>query len=412
MVDGSDTPGSSPIPRRPRRAWRIGVGVTVLVAGAVGWAAWISQTTPAASFRRGRAALISGDRAIVLRESEALVKVRGHEAEGWLLRGLLLVRQGQLDQAIVYLQRAAEDKSVAVEANTAAAQCFYMSGLYLQAIDASQKALAQDSSCLDARRWLASAYYDLGALTHAVTELELIAAAAPDDARPGRLLGLIAKDGELFSRGVEYYQQSLERDPHQPELQSVLAELAECQIRLNQFDDALATLRDCEPTAAVLTLQADCQSGLGRLDEAHGLLKRALTLDVKYFPARLAQGKLYLDQEKIEESIQALTEAVKLNPHSSQAHFQLSQALRRSGDEARSDDELRQMREIQAMEREFTDLHDTAAANPNDADVRYRTGELARRLGKPQLARIWFRAALAIDPNHVKSRLAIRELES
>ena len=75
-----------------------------------------------------------------------------------------------------------------------------------------------------------------------------------------------------------------------------------------------------------------------------------------------------------------------------------------------ADDELRRMLEIQALEREFKELHDTAANRPDDAEVRYRTGELALQLGKPKLARVWFLAALAIDPKHVKARAAINQL--
>ena len=77
-----------------------------------------------------------------------------------------------------------------------------------------------------------------------------------------------------------------------------------------------------------------------------------------------------------------------------------------------ADVELRRMLDIQALEREFKDLHDTAANRPDDAEVRYRTGELALQLGKPQLARVWFRAALAIDPKHVKARAAISQFEA
>ena len=70
------------------------------------------------------------------------------------------------------------------------------------------------------------------------------------------------------------------------------------------------------------------------------------------------------------------------------------------------------MRATQAIERRFADLHESAAQHPNDPEIRYRTGELARLLGKDKLAKIWFRAALAIDPKFTKARLAIDELDA
>ena len=39
-------------------------------------------------------------------------------------------------------------------------------------------------------------------------------------------------------------------------------------------------------------------------------------------------------------------------------------------------------------------------------------GVLAGKLGKPELARIWFRAALAIQPNHVSANAALNEAEA
>lgn len=366
---------------------------------------------PEASYRRGKAALLSSDREAVLRESERLVRIAGYEPHGWLLKGLLLTRLGKLDEAIVYLAKATELDALAVEANTAASQCYYQSGLYLQAIDAARKALRQDETCLDARRWLAAAYYDLGANSHAVGELERIAASAPGDPRPVRLLGLIAKDGELFPRAIEYYRESLRRDQQQPGLQELLAELAECQVKLSQFDEAIETLKECEKSAVVLTLQAECHSGLGRFDEAHDRLRQALKLDDHYFPAKLAQGRLLLDQGQVEQAERALDEAVQMEPAISQARFQWSQALRRLGKVAQADAELRRMQEIQALEREFSDLHDAAASRPDDAEIRYRAGELARQLGKPRLAQVWFRAALAINPRHVKARAAVQQTD-
>ena len=83
-----------------------------------------------------------------------------------------------------------------------------------------------------------------------------------------------------------------------------------------------------------------------------------------------------------------------------------------TGNNDRADAELQRMRETQAIERQFTDLHESAAEHPNDPEIRFRTGELARQLGKLKLAKIWFRAALAVDPKYTKARLAIDELDA
>ena len=381
----------------------VGVSVAIL---------WVHKNGPEGHYRRGRAALLAIDREAVLHEVEILSQTRGYEHHAWLLQGLLFTQLGKLDEAIVYLGKAAEHPSMFVEANTAAAQCLYTSGMYLQAITAAESALNRDEECLDARRWLAAALYDLGALPNAVEELKRISANAPSDPRPDRLLGLIAKDGEHFVDAIKFYRESLRRDSQQPDLGAIQAELAECQIRLGEFADALDTLKNAEPTAVVATLKAEGFSGLGKSEDAHEWLNDALKLDPDHFPAKLAKGKLLLDEGDADNAVQVLESAVQQEPASSQGHFQLSQALRQTGNTVRADEELQRMRETQAIERRFADLHESAAQHPNDPEIRFRTGELARLLGKHKLAKIWFRAALAIDPKFTKARLAIDELDA
>lgn len=383
--------------------------VIAFVGICLGIGFWIFQNaSPEKAYRRGRAALVTGDREAVIREAELLIQTPKYQSHGWLLKGLLLSRVGKLDQAIAYLEKSAQNELLAVEANTVAAQCFYQSGLYLQAIHASERALQQDERYVDARRWLAVAYYDLGAIANATEELKRISAEAPTDPRPTRLLGLIAKDSESYSDAIKYYRESLTRDPNQPE---ILLELAECQVKENQPADALETLKQCEPSAPVLTLMAECLISLGQTQGAHDRLNDALKKDPKNFSALLVLGKLYLDQGRNSQALEVLTNAVQLEPHDSQAHFQLSQAMRRMGDRTGADLQLVKMQELQALEREFSSLHTEAANHPNDAALRIRAGEVARRLGKLKLARLWFRAALAIDPADQKSRTELNELE-
>jgi tetratricopeptide (TPR) repeat protein len=380
----------------------IGIVAAVLLVGA-----WWRRSSPEQCYRRGRDALAAGNLPAALREAERLIDIPGSEPQGRLLKGLSLVRSGKPAEALTQLEQASVVESNAVEASAAAAQCFYLLGRHLEAIDAAHAALARDANCLDARRWLAAAYYDLGATPNAVAELQQISAAAPADPRPDRLLGLIGKDGEQFAQAVEHYRESVRRDPQQPDRDRIHFELAESLIHLGRFDEALAVIEESERSAGMLTLEAECLHGLGKLDAAQEVLRSAVELDPQYFPARLKQGKLFLIAGQAADAERSLTEAAELQPLNSQVHFQLSQAWKRLEKPQQAAAELRRMREIQAVEREFSDLHETAARQPADAEVRYRLGELARDLGKPELAKVWYRAALAIDPHHEPSRAAL-----
>src|SRR6185295_5876458 len=102
---------------------------------------------------------------------------------------------------------------------------------------------------LDARRWLASAEYDLGRTDRADAELKIISDKAPHDPGPDRLRGLISKDYAEYAEAIDHYRESLRRNPQQRGRANVLAELAASLVKLGRFDEALETLRECDRTA-------------------------------------------------------------------------------------------------------------------------------------------------------------------
>jgi tetratricopeptide (TPR) repeat protein len=379
--------------------WTWPIIVLILFPGLffVGWQWQYNQ--PESHYQRGREALKAGDDDVVLAESEFLSQTAGFESHAKLLRGLLLVRKGKLADALSELALAGDDATV-VEASSNAAKCFYQLGQYVNTIDAANVALSRDASAIDARRWLAAAYYDLGAVGSAVAELEQISREAKGDSRPDRLLGLISKDSEQYQKAIAHYRESLRRDPKQPDREKILNELAESLVKQNLFAEAMSVLKESQRSALVLTLEADCQYALGETTKAHELLSQAIRLDGRCVPAKLSQGKLFLDAGQADQAELILNEAVQLDPFNRVTHLQLSQALRQLGKSQKADDELQRSQEIKSLEREFTDLHETAMQQPLDAEVRYRLGELAEKLGKPELSKMWFRTALSIDPHH------------
>lgn len=399
--------------RRDRRLSRgviAGILLTVVAAGLAGF--WWQSRRPDARYARAQSALAAGDSRSALREARWLMETPGYEAHGRLLTGLVQARNGEFKKALYQLQFAARDPATEVEALTVAAECYYRLGQLLDATKTARTALARDDGALDARRWLASAYYDLGAMADAIAHLERLSADAPDDASPQYLLGVIAKDNERFADAIRHYRESLRRDPQQPHRESAQLELSESLIKLSRFDEALDVLRDCGRTARTLTLTAECHQNLGRADEAQRLLDSARELDPSYGPAFLQQGALFLLLGQTDGAQRALEEAARLAPHNGQVHFHLSQVYARKGDDAKSAEHLRLMQEIRSAEREFSELHDVASEKPADADIRVRIGTLARKLGKPDLARSWFRAAMALQPDHAAARSALAELET
>lgn len=396
---------------RPGHSWwfRISLGLIVGAVFAIGY--WWRLRHPESCYQRGREALNIRDDDTVNLEADRLVQTPGYEAKGHLLKGLLLVRAGKPTQALQELEKA-NSESTNIDAGAAVAQCLYKLGRFVEAIDVAHATLERDSHRTDARRWLAAAFYDLGAISDAVFELKQISSEAASDPRPARLLGLIAKDSEQYKDAIEYYRESLKRDPRQFDRETILVELAESQVKLSLFEEALTTLEQCQRSATVLTWQAEAKRGLGQFDEAESLLRDATALDSRYFPARLELGKLLLDQQRIDEALKELKSAANLQQMNRIVHLQLSQALRQSGQNEQADAELTRMEQIKAIEREFTDLHDSAAQHPGDLEIRLRLGELAGQLQKPELAKMWLRAAQSIAPADPRVRAALNSANS
>ena len=402
-------------PPRGRSAarYRSHPGLVGLVIAAVLGAGglWWHLNRPEACYRRGRQALRAGDRQTVLEEARRLLRSPGFESQGRLLRGLLFAQDGQAVEALQELEPAARNEATAVEALTVAAECCSVLGRYIEAIDTANAALARDADALDARRWLAVAYYDLGAAANAAQELKRISAKAPNDPRPERLLGLIARDNEQFIEAIEHYRESLRRNPDHADRAVVVVEMAEALARLGRFDEALKTLHDSDRTARMLTLEAECEHGLGRLEIAESRLREALELDPRYFPALLEKGTLLLARGRPVEASAVLEEAVRLEPLNRQGRFQLSQAYGRQGQRDKGAEQLKLMQEAQSLEREFSELNNLASQRPADADVRYRAGILADKFGKADLARMWYRSTIAINPHHAGALAALAEAD-
>ena len=392
-----------------RMVW---VVVGTLAATIVIWVgvAWWQGSRPEARYQRGLEAFERGKTQTLFPLSRELRSTPGYEPHGHLLAGLLLARSGRPVEALEQLKHAAHHDATAVRALTAAAECYYLTGHLVEAKEASLAALARDDSALEARRWLAAAYYDLGASLHAIDELQRISVEDGADPRPHRLLGLLFKDQDQFSRAVVHYRHALERHPRPSDAAEMRQELAESLVKLRRFDEALETLGECDETPDILSLRAECLFATDRTDEAQRAVERTLEFAPNHLHALKLKGAILMSIHQPAAAAQVLQRAVRAHPHDGSAHFQLSQAYARLGKSNEALAQLELMKQTQAVERELLELHERAMNEIDNADVRFRIGELSRWLHRPKMALLWFNAALSIDPVHEPARAALDEI--
>ena len=378
----------------------------VAAAALAGGIYWRAQQ-PDRCFQRALAALEARQFGAVERELGALEGAAEFEPHRHFLRGALLAQAGKPYAALDELGHAVDHPALRLRTLILSAQTLYDVGRYQDAVGLLLQAVKLDPEAVEAHRLLASAYYDLGLTDNAMVHLGRIAELDPADPRPHRLMGLMHKDFENYQAAVASYGESLRRGLGPPQRETALLELAECQLKLRQTDAAMETLAQCQPSADRWAAEAECHHAAGRPDEAMWLVKQALAESPAHLPALLLQGTIALEAGKATEAAEVLRRAVIAHPKDYTARFKLAQALRRAGDEQAAAEQAKTAEEIRALRREFSELHQKAAREPGNVEVRCRLGTLARQLDRPDLARVWFRAALAIDPRHEEARRAL-----
>jgi tetratricopeptide (TPR) repeat protein len=340
----------------------------------------------------------------VERELAGLEGAAGYEPQQHFLRGALLLHGARLYPALEEFGHSVNDPVLRVRTLVLSGEALCRAGDLGNGVRLLVQAVEADSEAIDAHRLLASAFDALGLTDAAEAHLLRVAELDPADPQPLRVLGQIHKDFEDYAGAVESYRESLRREANQPDRQEVFLELAECELKLRQYDAAMATLAQASPCADRWTLEAECLYGSGRPDEA----KRLLALVLRESPANLRglmlTGTILLEEQKAAGAAEVLSRAVVAYPRDYTARFKLAQAYQRVGDARRAEEHMKVAEQIKQVREEFSRLHQKANGEPDNADVRCRLGQLARQLDRPDLARVWFRAALTINPRHEEAR--------
>jgi tetratricopeptide (TPR) repeat protein len=390
-----------------RRALQIGL-VLLLLVGLWGYQTW---SDPDRRFARGREALRSGDEQRLEAAIESLQDYDQYTAHRAYLRGGLLLRQNKPQEALEELAYCLDHPHLERDALVLSGQACYVLGLPGNAKQYWERALQLDPHTVDAHRWLGVLYYDLGAMENAIRHLQEVSKLDKQDPRADRLIGLINSDYERPNFAINHYRESLRRDPDQADAEQIRLELAKCEVKQREFDAALKTLAQCEPSPRQKTILAECYWNLGEHDKARKLIQEARQAEPENLDTLLQHAQMQLAEGKIADAAATYQQAVDAHPYNYHARHQLAQTLHRLERDEEAESHEKRAEELQQKWAMFSDLQVDAINQPANALIRYEIGMLARQLGKPELARTWFQAALAIDPALAPALKALDELE-
>jgi tetratricopeptide (TPR) repeat protein len=394
-----------------------------LLAGVGGGAylVWEPGTRPETRLRLGQQALRAGDQATA-EHYLWLLEAAGARDAAHLLRAELFFRQakplldaGKRDVTLPALQRCQEELNrirdrgpLRREAAALSGQCLLYLDEPAQAERAFTFVLQEDPDNLDAHRGLAALYFDQGASDRSVEHLQTWARLDVTDGRPLRQIGLIAKSLETYGRAIPAYEEALRRRLSERTAREVRGELAECLIRETAYERALDLLREAEGPA-VPELKAECLYNVGRPADAERLLDAVLAEAARRGAPPSAgalrlRARLFQDAHRPGDAAALLERAVAVAPGDYATAFQLAQVYEELARRPEAEAQRRRADELKGLLTEMNRLNEEALGNAWDPGVRRKLADLCVKLGRPDQAQLWLRAAAACAPHQAGAK--------
>jgi tetratricopeptide (TPR) repeat protein len=382
----------------------------ILAAGGIVFSGVVFRNTLDSRFQEAVRAYQENDLETVAAAAEVFRRVKDFAPHRHLLEGMLLLRGNRPLDAVAELSQARDHGDTRPLALVLSGEGFYRLRQLSHAEQSLKAALAIDPALTEAHRLLGLIYYEIGAMNEATVELETVAEQDPEDPRPHQLLGLIHLAFERYADAVSAFRESLRRGPNQPRAAELWLDLAGCLNELAAYDQALAALSRAPVSAQRMTLEAAAHWGSGDKDLAGELADAVLEQAPDNLSALRMKGRCLLDAGETLAAVEWLTRAVRQYPDDEASHRLLMQAYQVLEDPVMVGQHALEVERLEQFKREFFALRWQAVEHPNDAEVRYQLGILARQAGKRELAHNWFAAALAMNPNHEPARQALEQL--
>lgn len=389
-------------------AGRVSV-LAVALSSIIALVALCCHESPGQRLKRALHAMDVADWERLQYQHAALKNVRGYESQAGLLAGALRLQAGELDSALDELEFAAVHPDTSVRALVLAGEALYAKDNFHLAERTLRAAVTIDPDCIEAHRWLATAYYDIGLMNEALAHFQRVADLDPSDPRPHRIMGVLRMDHGNPATAADDFEESLRRDPNQVDADQIRLELAQCQERLHRFADAQHTLANCSESAGKLALLASMQHAEGRAEKARRLAEAALELAPEQRLALLVLGKLAFDDLRFGQAVELLSQAAEAAPKDHDIRYTLAIALRAAGRAGDAKRELEAAEDLRRLRERSEDVFRDALANRYNADLRYELGLLAEEVDMFALAESWFHAAVMLAQDHPEARAKLEE---
>jgi tetratricopeptide (TPR) repeat protein len=382
-----------------RRSLLLAPLLLLAVAGRADW--WADDPVRHADrlLALGREAIARADwdRADELADRLIVAEQRDHAR---LLRGEALYKQHRPESAFEAVSRVRGDSRFRPDAARLQGLCLLEMGNRREAAELFRFVLRERPDDLEANRSLAVIAYDQGSWVEAEAYLKKVAELIPRDGRPHWTLGVMFQDLSLHPKAEEHFREALARDLPGELPAQVRTDLAASLAEQRRFAEALAELDKVPPeavTPAHARLHVDCLRSLGGAREAVAQADVYLA-QRPGDPGLVAEkGLALLDARRAADAAGLLERALAANPHDRRARDGLRRAYQGLGRAESAAEQERKLAETDGLFRDLTRLTEEAMDHPRDAAVRRRMAAIWSRLGRPEMAQFWTKAARAIE---------------
>lgn len=405
--------GRTPKIGATRRRWLLAGGVLLAVTTVVCAWPWLRAKQHVHAARR---ALDRGDPEAALTSLLAAEQLRPQSAEVQYLLAAAHRRAGRLDRVRPHLSRARElhwpAEAIQLQQWLAAAQVGEIEAVRSRLLAAVEHH-AGDGTAEEICEALAQGSLAAYRIQDAWKYLDMWLQWRPDAPRARLMRGYIYEQLDQITSAIEDYRVVLAQLPQHRDAHFKLAELL---LQQGTLDEAEAHFQACLTAnpgdAEALIGTARCAAGQGNSPAAQHALDRASTLPLtsdQRANVLAEQGRLRLQEGKIDQAIHLLTQALELTPFEVAMHHSLALALGRAGRPNEAKLHYDRLRQITAQRDRLGDITRALVEKPNDADLRCEAGMTLIELGLASQGLDWLKTALACVPTHRRSHQALAE---
>ncbi len=390
---------SAPASRLPWWWWLAGLTCGLLGLGLVGRGWLRASPSPERQVAAGLEQLAAG----VLEEAklQPLVELARNNPRvrglGPLFEGALATAQGHPDEGLRLLHQFEPGEVSRVPLLMTLGQTLQAAGKSHDAAQVYQEVLKHDERSLKARYALSEYWYQRGAITRAMYELEQITRLDSRQVRAWTELGQHSLDFGLLPQAERFLRNALASEPEAEVRRQICLDLGQCLFQQNDFVGALECFDEAVPGPVTAALRAEVLSALGREEESRTALAEAQRLGPGDRTVRLATARLSLQWSQPREALAAMQAGVEENPLDRDFQFQLAQAWAALGETAQADAARARFADLDRLADRYSELNTEAGDRPDDIPLRLELAELAEQLGRIPQAASWRRAARLIE---------------